>query len=127
MIEIRNLTKAKIDTKLLRKVAKELFRKAGAKRPSPLTEGLGLSVVLVGPKRAQELNKKYRKKTYAPNVLSFDYGEIVLCPEKIRQDAKKYGILFKQELVRVFTHGLFHILGYNHKQIEKWGKKSLQL
>ncbi len=112
MIEIRNLTRAKIDAKLLRKVAKELFKKEKIKNPI-------LSVVFVGPSEAQKFNVKYRKKTYVPNVLSFDYGEIVLCPEKIRQDAKKYGILFKQELVRVFTHGLLHIAGYSHKEIQE--------
>lgn len=112
MIEIRNLTKAKIDSRVLRKVARELFRKEGIKNAL-------VSVVLLPPRRAQALNKKYRKKSYVPNVLSFGYGEIVLCPAKIKQDAKKYGIVFEQELVRVFTHGLLHILGYNHTQMEK--------
>lgn len=119
VIELRNLTKTKISKKLLEKAAEEVFAKAGVKRLNPFTEGLSLSVVLAGPKRAQELNRTYRKKSYIPNVLSFDYGEIVLCPAKIRQDAAKYGILFEQELVRVFTHGLFHLLGYNHKQIDR--------
>lgn len=112
MIELRNLTKTKISKKLLEKAAEEVFAKK--KNANAI-----LSVVILGPAQAKKLNMKYRKKTYVPNVLSFDYGEIVLCPAKIRQDAAKYGILFEQELVRVFTHGLFHLLGYNHKQIDR--------
>ena len=144
MIEIRNLTKTKIDAKLLHKIAEAIFRKARSKRPSPLTEGLGLSVVFVGPKRAQELNTIYRKETYVPSVLSFEYGpppfrrrgslaspsrersgslwggEIVLCPAKIRKDARTYGIVFEQELERIFRHGLLHLLGYSHKRMQKF-------
>ncbi len=115
IIEIKNLTKMKIPKQLLEKAALDVFQKT-KKKP------LSVSVAIVGPKDAQALNKKYRNKSYIPNVLSFNYeegGEIVLCPFIIRHDAKKYGIVFEQELVRVFTHGLFHILGYNHKQIEK--------
>ncbi len=108
MIEIRNLTKTKIKETLLRKTAKKIFGK----------KKVDISVALIGLKQAQELNKRYRKKAYVPNVLTFDYGEIVLCPAKIRQDAKKYGIVFEQELVRVFSHGLFHLLGYTHTQIQ---------
>jgi|GEM_PF-2527725 rRNA maturation RNase YbeY len=111
MIAIRNLTKTAIDVKILRKVAKEIFRK-------------DLSVALVGQKRAQELNKIYRKKTYVPNVLSFDYGEVVLCPAKIRKDARKYGIVFEQELGRIFRHGLLHLLGYSHTKMQKFVRDS---
>ena len=113
MIEIRNFTKTKINKKLLVKLL-DVERLTLTKKKLSFP---GLSVVFVGPKQAQAFNKKYRKKTYIPNVLSFDYGEIVLCPAKIRHDAKKYGILFEQELVRVFTHGLLHVGGYSHKEI----------
>ncbi|TSC56704.1 MAG: putative rRNA maturation factor [Parcubacteria group bacterium Greene0714_21] len=152
MIEIRNLTKTAVDVKLLRKVAQDLFRKAGVKRPisvvfvgpnppkarrafrrarqtAKLLAGqrlLDISVALVSPQRARQLNMIYRKKTYVPNVLSFDYGEIVLCPSKIRKDAKKYGILFKEELARVFVHGVLHLIGYDHihqKDYQKMSRK----
>lgn len=115
-IEITNLTKIRVDARFLEKTAKEVLQKIELTK-NAIHESI--SVVLMEPKEAQELNMYYRKKDYTPNVLSFDYGEIVLCPEQIRLDAKKYGILFKQELVRIFTHGLLHVLGYNHKQIEK--------
>ncbi|MBI1984811.1 MAG: rRNA maturation RNase YbeY [Candidatus Wildermuthbacteria bacterium] len=117
MLEIANLTKTKIDMKLLQKTAQEIFRKHRISRPV-------LSIVLVDSKRAQELNCRYRKKSYVPNVLSFKepelgLGEIVLCPEKISQDAKNYGILFKEELLRVFIHGVLHLLGYSHYAMKK--------
>ena len=102
MVEIRNLTKKRVPLKTLLELAERILKKE--KR-----EGKDLSVVFVGPQRMRRLNKMYRGKDYVTDVLSFSMkefglGEIILCPAKIRKDARKYGIVFEQELVRVFTH-----------------------
>lgn len=120
-IEIRNTTKARIPSAFLKILARKVLRGEKAKQRD-------VSVVFLAPKEAQALNKMYRGKTYVPNVLSFSVqelglGEIVLCPKVISQDAKKYGITFKQELGLVFVHGLLHLLGYTHKQIEQKTKQ----
>lgn len=117
MIEINNLTKEDVQSSFLKEVARFVFKKEKTKDPR-------LSVVLVDPKKAKDLNKTYRRKSYVPNVLSFaepelGLGEIVLCPQAISQDAVKYGIIFKQELCRVFIHGILHLLGYSHKEMKK--------
>ena len=117
MVEIRNTTKIRVPGAFLKVLARKVFAKEKAKKRD-------VSVVFLGEKEAQTLNKLYRGKTYIPNVLSFEMeelglGEIVLCPKVISQDAKKYGITFKQELTLVFVHGLLHLLGNTHKQIEQ--------
>lgn len=114
MIEINNMTKSVIDEVLLRKTAEMVLRGEKAKNP-------GLSVAIVGPKRMQELNKKYRKKDKVANVLSFEegevsLGEVVICPQEVRKDAKKYGILFERALAWMLIHGILHLLGYNHEE-----------
>ena len=116
MIEICNLTPSKINTGALKNIAKVLLNKENKAH-------LDLSIALVGEKRMRELNRMYRGKNNPTNVLSFPLqelglGEIILCPAKIRKDARKYGILFEQGLVRVFVHGLLHLLGYNHAQMK---------
>jgi probable rRNA maturation factor len=113
MIEIRNLTHSNINTGSLENIAKVLLQKENKAH-------YNLSVALVGEKRMQELNRTYRGKNHPANVLSFPMkefglGEVVLCPAQIRKDAKKYGILFKEELTRIFIHGLLHLVGYNHE------------
>jgi len=117
MIEVNNLTRIKVDLNYLRKIAGKVL--CGEKH-----DCMELAVSLVGSAEIKKLNKKYRKKDRATDVLSFMYkdsGEIVLCPQIIKQNAKKYGGSFKKELTQVLIHGILHILGYNH---EKGGKKA---
>ena len=119
MIEVSNRTRVQIDENALRKTAESVLRKEGKR-------GVGLSIALVGPIEAKALNKKHRKKSNVPNVLSFslgkkmpglneaELGEIVLCPLQIRKDAQKYGILFDKQLTWMLIHGVLHLLGYDH-------------
>ena len=123
MVEIRNTTKARIPEAYLKNLAKKVLAGERAKKRD-------VSVVFVGKKEARALNKAYHKKTYVPNILSFEVeefglGELVLCPEIISHDARKYGITFKQELSHVFVHGLMHLLGYSHTKIEEKSKNYL--
>ena len=115
MIEIRNLTKKKINTKELALLAKGILKKEKK-------QVADVSIVLVGPKRMLKLNKKYRKKDKATNVLAFPggkeaLGEIVLCPFVIKKDALEYKISFTRAISWMFVHGLLHLLGYNHKTL----------
>jgi rRNA maturation RNase YbeY len=58
-----------------------------------------LSIAYVTSAKSRELNKKYRKKDKATNVLSFalrkDMGELVLCPAVIRKEAKNFDRTFE--------------------------------
>ena len=49
-------------------------------------------------------------------------GEIVICPQVIKKNAKKFKSPFKKELVRVLIHGILHLLGHNHEKSKKDAK-----
>jgi len=77
-----------------------------------------LSLVFIGSKRAVQLNEQYRKKTYAPNVLSFPLdertGEIFICPQVAKTQAAKYNLSIDGYVAFLFIHGLLHLKGHDH-------------
>jgi len=122
MITIQNLTRTRIPRKKLEYLAKIILKKKWAQHD--------VSVVLVSSTRMRQLNKTYRKKDKATNVLAFPggkeaLGEIVLCPSVIRKDALEYKISFQRAISWMFVHGLLHLLGYDHKTA-KSEKKMIQ-
>lgn len=79
-----------------------------------------INVVAVSAKESQKLNRRYRGKRKAANVLSFrygpDYGEIVLCPQVIRREAKQQGHSYQYQLRWMVIHGLLHLAGIHHEK-----------
>jgi len=123
MIEINNLTANRIDKKNLKRIAERVLK--GEKK-----EKKAISIALVGKIRIKELNRKYRKKNKATDVLSFSYeggGEIVLSPEIIKENARKFNLSAKEELARSLIHGILHLLGHDHEKTEKEEKKMQNL
>ena len=119
IIEINNLTAGHIDEKKIKRIAEKVLKGEKGRRKT-------VSIVFTGKIRIKELNRRYRKKDKATDVLSFLYdqgGEIVICPEKVKENAKKYGLSFKEELVRCLVHGMLHLSGYDHEKSERETKK----
>ena len=77
-----------------------------------------LSLVICGDMLARKMNAVYRKKTYAPNVLSFPLekheGEIFLNMRKAAREAKQYKTTLSTRLGLLFVHGCFHLKGLRH-------------
>ncbi|MGH7249805.1 MAG: rRNA maturation RNase YbeY, partial [Minisyncoccia bacterium] len=75
-----------------------------------------LSIALVSKQKSRELNRKYRKKDKATNVLSFalskNSGELVLCPAVIQTEAKNLARTYKGWLGFLVIHGMLHLKGY---------------
>lgn len=95
-----------------------------------LGEKYSLSVAYVSKNKSKEINKKYRRKNKATNILSFplhkDEGEILLCPDVIKKEAKNFGNIFSQYLVFLVIHGMLHLKGMKHsKKMEEAEKKYL--
>jgi probable rRNA maturation factor len=117
-LEINNLTKFVADKKSFSQVAKIVLR--GENKGTAT-----LSLAFVNEKEIQKLNKNFRKKNKPTDVLSFDLqdknylGEIVICPKVVKDNAKKYGVILKKEMLKVFAHGILHLLGYDHEKSEK--------
>jgi probable rRNA maturation factor len=77
-----------------------------------------LSLVFVGDKKSKELNIKYRKGNYIPNVLSFPInkkcGEIFINPHQAKREHKDFNQTYSQFLMYLFIHGLLHLKGMDH-------------
>lgn len=80
-----------------------------------------LSLVFVGEKKAKILNKEYREKDYATDILSFGIdskeGEIIICPKALEKKAKEFKRTSQNYLQFLFIHGLFHLKGMDHGSI----------
>ena len=118
MIELNNLTKVSVDRKSFSQVAKKVL--LGENRGTET-----LSLAFVNKEEIKKLNKKFRNKNKPTDVLSFDLGndeylgEIVICPEVVAENAKKYGVTKKKETMKVFVHGILHLCGYDHETSKK--------
>ncbi len=86
-----------------------------------------LSIIFVSKVKIKGLNKRYRHKNSPTDVLSFTYskkeGDIIICSEVVRENAKKFNSVFRKELKKVLIHGVLHFLGYNHENAGKEAKK----
>ena len=92
-----------------------------------------LSIALVGNREIQELNAGYRKKNEPTDVLSFPSGEtlptgmrilgdVVISVEQAGKQARKRRKTLEEELESLLTHGILHLLGYDHERSEKEAK-----
>jgi len=89
-----------------------------------------LSLVLSGDTLARRINRAYRKKDYAPNVLSFpllkNEGEIFLNVRKAEREARSLGIPERSRIAHLFAHGCLHLAGLPHgKKMDESEKKIL--
>lgn len=92
-----------------------------------------ISVSIVSEENIHEINRTYRNKDSVTDVISFafldnvpkrdellhsknevDLGEIYICLNRAKKQAKDYNHSLERELDFLFVHGLLHLLGYNH-------------
>lgn len=80
--------------------------------------GWDLSLVFVDPTQARRLNKKLRRKTYTPNVLSYQvgkrHGEILICLDVVQKQAPSYHLPPTTYCLFLFIHGCLHLKGGRH-------------
>lgn len=82
-------------------------------------------MVLCGKQTIKRLNNDYRKKNSVTDVLSFSFddsdylGEIYVCVPKADEQRKEYGLSLDEEVQRLFVHGFFHLLGFDHESEEE--------
>jgi probable rRNA maturation factor len=79
--------------------------------------GLSITIRVVGRAEARRLNREFRKKDYATNVLSFPYGrsgDIVLCHPVIAREAREQGKSVRAHYAHLVLHGMLHLRGYAH-------------
>lgn len=93
-----------------------------------------LSLSLVGDSRMRQLNRTYRQRDYATDVLAFPtvpfkgqeepvLGDVIICLPTARAQAATFGNTPDQELLRLLIHGILHLLGYDHERSPKEAKR----
>jgi probable rRNA maturation factor len=146
--------KIRVEKKWIRGVAAGILKRMGADAE--------LSIALTDNKRIRRLNRKYRRKDRATDVLSFPQisscvmrlascvkrrtthnpctflpestagagaprttvllGDVVISVERAKSQAREYGHTFREEMAILIEHGILHLLGLTHKQMEKYRK-----
>jgi len=74
----------------------------------------GVTVRIVGAREGLLLNRRYRGKAQATNVLTFATGDIVLCAPVVRREARAQGKSLSAHYAHLVVHGLLHLQGYDH-------------
>ena len=81
-----------------------------------------ITVRIVDAPEGQELNREYRKKDYATNVLTFDYtlepvvtADLVLCAPVVEKEAKDQGKTLQAHYAHLIVHGALHAQGWDHE------------
>lgn len=93
------------------------------------------SIIFVNDAMIHEINRDYRNINRPTDVISFammdsedeyemmeeecELGDIFISVDAIIRQAQEYGHSFDRELSFLFTHGLLHLLGYDHMQEEE--------
>lgn len=91
-----------------------------------------LSIRFVDAEEGQSLNRQYRGKDYATNVLTFAYNEgeelgeddptqadIVLCTDVLVREAEEQKKTVEEHAAHLVVHGVLHAQGYDHEHDEE--------
>ncbi|AOH55751.1 rRNA maturation RNase YbeY [Peribacillus muralis] len=109
-----------------------------AAKKEKIEEDTELSVTFVDNERIREINKEYRHKDAATDVISFALeemgedeveivggemprmlGDIIISIERTKEQAEEYGHSFDRELGFLALHGFLHLLGFDHMNEEE--------
>lgn len=129
-LEINNITQSPVEDAFFVSVVEKTLAEVqfGEKN-------ISISLALVSPEEIHKLNKDRRQVDSATDVLSFaEYknieeikkavdnpqgeevflGELILCYDDIKEYAQKENIALNKELANVVSHGVLHLLGFEH-------------
>ena len=119
----------------------QIIKKAIKRLGQP--QNIQISLSMIDKKTMQNLNLKSRKIDSVTDVLSFPtldlkageiidikkeisfdnhifLGDVVLCKDQIKKQAKDFGLGYKYEMQKMILHSLLHLLGYDHIEEEDY-------
>ncbi len=126
--QIINETDAEIDQRRIQKLITHIFQSEGLP-----TETI-LNIVFTDNATIRELNKKFLDRDCPTDVLSFNVhteylpgeltilGDVYISAEEAKNQAESYIVTFQDELERLVTHGILHLIGYEHDDPEQQEK-----
>lgn len=133
-IRIDDPTSLTIDDNWLQQVVEKTLLAGGVRIPAEL------SVVITGDQLMRQLNKKYRGIDETTDVLSFalteesepeaapfvpppdgilHLGEVIISSPQAKRQAEEQGHSLKNEMALLITHGVLHLLGYEHDEPQR--------
>jgi len=101
-------------------------------------DAAAVNVVFVTDRRIHELNRRFLKRDRPTNVISFNcdephlpgeprlLGEVYVSRDRARAQARESGVSYASELRRLVLHGLLHLLGLTHRQMEPLYRRYLE-
>jgi probable rRNA maturation factor len=82
-----------------------------------------ITLRFVGGREGRALNRRYRRRDYATNVLTFVYaerpalaGDIALCPPVATREARERGVPIRDHYAHLVVHGVLHLQGHDHQR-----------
>ncbi len=136
MIDINVFSEEKAWSKKLRN--KDLFFQkicnAFPKKYKFLNKYVSFTLLLSNNKKIKKLNKYFRKKNKATDILSFPIfkkvkiskqtylGDIIISYDFMNKPRSINKKLFQEKLIKLFIHGFLHLLGYDHKKNKDYMK-----
>ena len=86
--------------------------------------------------KTHEINREYRNKDYPADIITFaifadseekfildgeiNLGEIIIALDKVDEESKKKGTTYEHELSFLISHGIMHLLGFDHQTEEEY-------
>lgn len=126
-VDYDGIDKMPEEKKLIKKVVKTVLKE------EKILKDLEVYVTLTNNEQIHKVNLEQRKVDRPTDVLSFPMferdeipylkeddgerdilGDIIVSIEKVREQAEEYGHSFERELAYLVTHGMLHLLGYDH-------------
>ncbi|HLX23098.1 MAG TPA: rRNA maturation RNase YbeY [Usitatibacter sp.] len=87
-----------------------------------LSREASVTIRYVAESEGRKLNRSYRGKDYATNVLTFIYGtkplegDVVICAPVVAREAKAQGKSVAAHHAHLLVHGLLHLQGFDHER-----------
>jgi probable rRNA maturation factor len=140
MISIDVVSECNLWSKKLKKpdVFFNSLMQAFPKKYKFIKKKLCLTILLSNNKNIKKLNKKFRNKNKATDVLSFPsekkinikkssyIGDIIISFEFMNKPKVLSTLEFKNKVTKIFIHGFLHLLGYDHIKLKDFKMMSIQ-
>lgn len=130
MLDIAIINETEYKTMEYENIINDVFNEVV--KQEKITKEYEVSVIFVTKEKIKAINKTYRNIDKETDVISFSYlediekfpnnmilGDIFICLDIMKEQAKMYNHSEKRELAFLVVHGLLHLLGYNHDNEEK--------
>jgi len=123
MVEVVNRQRRRaVDGERWGRFAADALKKIG------VGDAPGATVVFVSDRTMRGLNRRFRRRSYAADVLSFPaqqtefeklsgayLGDVVISVERATAQATEHGLEYDEEVAQLILHGLLHLCGYDHE------------